>query len=61
LRFHDVLDRVLVLDEGDDAHLCFTFGTLQGVYLETSSTSDESGDILALSSGKTYHGYITAT
>ncbi len=33
LSLHDVLDGVCVLDEGDDAHLCSTFGALQGVYL----------------------------
>jgi hypothetical protein len=33
LSLHDVLDRVIVLDEGDDTHLCFTLGALQGVYL----------------------------
>ena len=33
LSLHDVLDRVRVLDEGDDAHLCFARGALKGIHL----------------------------
>jgi hypothetical protein len=36
LRLHDVLDRVLILNEGDDPHLCFTLGTLKPAYLRNS-------------------------
>jgi hypothetical protein len=33
LSLHDVLDRVLILNEGDDPHLCVTLGTLKWVDL----------------------------
>jgi hypothetical protein len=36
LSLHDVLDRVLILNEGDDPHLCFTLGTLKRIHLVDS-------------------------
>jgi hypothetical protein len=31
LSLHDVLDRVLILNEGDDPHLCFTLSAAMAI------------------------------
>jgi len=57
---------VLVLDEGDDAHLCFTFGTLQGVYFIYSfyargpTTSSEVSTIIAFCFTFRWSGELSA-
>ena len=54
LGFHYVFYGALILNEGDDPHLCSTFGALQGIYLVDSldargpTTSTELTPIVAL-------------
>ena len=54
LSLHDVLDGVRVLDECDDAHLCFARGALKRIYLIDAlyargpTTSSELSPVIAL-------------